>query len=1295
MARLASQMLGGYYAAPPKTLALLVAAFQAAGAPARGETVCLVDPFAGKGEAVAEMARAVQGSFWTGGAKVVTSELEYDRSKACSDHARFFPGGRWQHHHGDAFHLELDVGDADGATVLYLNPPYDTDTEFGRVEERALVRFTDALAPGGLLLYLIPKTAIAASAETLAKRYEGLRWYRLPDGEYEVFSQVLCIATKRYNDLDSAGPEAAAIRQLTVTADNLPPLAEGLLFPVPARKLAGFERVAMHSLDVETLQKFRPWFQTTRGRSDSTVQTVFPAPGTHLSARGFKSAVPPRPSHIAYAMASGVFNGARVAPNADSQGLPELLVKGQFARKYKVKEEVFNADGELSGTVQVQQPELTITVLRLDTHALVTLAATAETSDTATVTEGFTIGDLFTRYGDALLGALLAQCKVTYNPQHNSFDIPEMDRHLFPAQKHTVRALTTLLGGPDVPMAKRVGTAGILLGELGCGKTSVALGVQRALGRVPTLVLCPPHLLESWRIEASKVAKDVEVQVIRTPQDVDRFCASKGPVLGVMSREGAKLGSHVVGVRGGCPRCGAALPTGDLASRRARCKALIREPRNAEARVFDAMLREGYAWLSDANMTTAADYMGASHARLATVARRYRVTSDAPEAAAELRKAERKRLRRHLRRADVRAQLAEALWSAFDRGDYGLKGARRNRVSAASLARAVFFAVNDPAWARAALCGLYDRAKGSETAHIRSTIRDLVFWCTKSPEDAADFDAWAKSAWKPSYGQVASAKEAWSGLKSPNGGTLSWEGFRLTPEGKLGRVRDGAMVSAGSPASATMMLDALRTRGQWGDSIPCGEPLFQASPEPENSKTRGAKHADATGGLRRIPLATYLSRTCPRDFQFLLVMDECHELSTTGSAQEKAAHRLTALRRPTLLLTGSWMNGYADSLFAHQWALFQDFREEFPRTARTAFVDRYGFREKYVPVSSKPVVSERGAVSDRELKDQEKDRGVAPGVMPDFLLRHLLPHCVTLQRSDFAAELPGCTEESVPIHAGDELHGEHVEFMRKLLETIKKDRFNSDLAGALFGQLNEAPSQLDRCTLDTGNTPSGDFVMRYPQRVREKFPHLDVVSSTTGRPTSFLHPKEVWLLERLAHERAEGRRTMVMGWHTELFERYARLIHRAFGQRPPILYADKVPAAKRLEWIQKHVVDAGAVELIVNPATVGTGLNNLVHFATGVFMENPACNPQVSRQVKGRLDRIGQNSPVRFFWPHYAKTGQAVMLELLQRKAAIAMSVDGLDASTALQAVGVGEGYLTSISVSKALYDALIGDAYA
>jgi len=40
-----------------------------------------------------------------------------------------------------------------------------------------------------------------------------------------------------------------------------------------------------------------------------------------------------------------------------------------------------------------------------------------------------------------------------------------------------------------------------------------------------------------------------------------------------------------------------------------------------------------------------------------------------------------------------------------------------------------------------------------------------------------------------------------------------------------------------------------------------------------------------------------------------------------GSAQGFAAHRLVELGVPTLLMTGSVMGGYAESLFANQWAL--------------------------------------------------------------------------------------------------------------------------------------------------------------------------------------------------------------------------------------------------------------------------------------------------------------------------------------------------------------------------------------
>jgi hypothetical protein len=110
----------------------------------------------------------------------------------------------------------------------------------------------------------------------------------------------------------------------------------------------------------------------------------------------------------------------------------------------------------------------------------------------------------------------------------------------------------------------------------------------------------------------------------------------------------------------------------------------------------------------------------------------------------------------------------------------------------------------------------------------------------------------------------------------------------------------------------------------------CGEPLFEARPDP-----------------RRFPLAQYICKKCPKLFD-LLVLDEGHEYATDGSAQERAAHRLTSLGLPTMLLTGTIMNGYAESLFTNLWYLSPAFRMEFAREDRQKFVDRYGYRKRIV-----------------------------------------------------------------------------------------------------------------------------------------------------------------------------------------------------------------------------------------------------------------------------------------------------------------------------------------------------------
>jgi hypothetical protein len=235
----------------------------------------------------------------------------------------------------------------------------------------------------------------------------------------------------------------------------------------------------------------------------------------------------------------------------------------------------------------------------------------------------------------------------------------------------------------------------------------------------------------------------------------------------------------------------------------------------------------------------------------------------------------------------------------------------------------------------------------------------------------------------------------------------------------------------------------------------------------------------------------------------------------------------------------------------------------------------------------------------------------------------------------------------------------------------------------LFGQLAELPSYLDRATDDTGNTEHGAYEIRYPESVGG-----DLVVMQEPLPATTILPKERWMLDSIRRELSEGRNVMVFSWHVSLLPRLARLISEALdGERIPILYANKVPTAKRQDWITSQVVKRGARVMVTNPVAIQTGLNNLVHFATELWMENPACNPIIYRQATGRVDRIGQLVETRILFPVYKNTLQEAIYDLLLQKVAVSISTDGLDPESALLAAGVGsEDYLTGLSIGKYLW---------
>lgn len=1246
MARLESVAIGGYYATPPhliNRIASLVAR------PEGRPKFAFMDPCAADGEAILSLGEAILGE--KGNVTYYTCELEGTRFAKLSTRIRETHWGSSSSTlSGDAFRIQFDRGSKTGAHVLYLNPPYDTDRVHGRLEQKFLARFTPALAMNGLLIFVVPYYALSASAHLLAQEYAELRCYRFPGDDFNGYKQVVLYARRTTPSLEPDAALLAQVESWATNADGIPelPLSADPLYSVDGSSEweSGLYQWQMREFDVAgLLSKIRPWMHSTRSGDLVPVPGILPdLPVNELLTRRYPVATPPRPAHIAAGIASGLFNGSRIEPTSQDAGLPALLVKGVFDKEYKTVEQKKGKDGEVRGVVQVQQPKLITTVLDLSTHQYHVLGVGGETQGAPSV-DRLTVADLLKHYGDSLMSVMEAQCPITYDPRKDaaSIPLPSSPRRLFAAQAHAVRAIVRLLGGPVAGKAARRHTSAILLGEIGSGKSTVALMSARTIGARRMLVMCPPHLLKGWTNEVASVLPDAEVRVLSTVTDVDALkdVPEDRTVIAILSREAAKLSHGWRGADGLCPRCGAQTPTDvDLAKKRQRCPAKVLTPKS---KIGEAALRLAYKLVP---------YAGSPEANLGSVLRsrfdRKRL------ALAAARNTAGKGPAFVVPQEALRECLAELLSSWTSNGG--------GEALEAAIGHVLVALGDDSSIVEAAR---YIKANKREYDYqAEGLLRGLCLLLPPGSEIQATLLAEVRDGERQSFnynpwdlsGSIKSLTEGAAHGPTLGRMPIKWVDDKIELHG----------ARAGTKSATFTALRHVGNLGQFTFGEECGEALFQADRDTP----------------RRVALARYISQRHPALFDFL-VLDEGHEYATDGTAQERSAHRLTSLGIPTVLMTGTIMNGYAESLFTNMWALSAAFREEFSRDERQRFVDRYGYRKRLVEDKDQDSgkVIEFGSMSDRVTRS-ERVIGNAPGVLPLFLLRHLLPIAVTLHKTDLAIDLPPCTQHRHLIDPGHELLGRFIRLQEQLVAQIKEDQWEPDLAGRLWGQLAELPSYLDRATADTGNCESGAYEIRYPESLNS-----GLVASQEPFSKDTLLPKEEWMLDVIERELSEDRNVMVFSWHVTLLPRLARLIEARTGGKVPVLYADKVSTGKRQDWIDREVVKKGRRVLVTNPVAIQTGLNNLVHFASEIWMENPACNPVIYRQAIGRVDRIGQKIATRIHVPVYADTLQVQMYDLLMKKVAVSISTDGLDPESALQAAGVGEDeYMTGLSIGKQLW---------
>lgn len=504
-----------------------------------------------------------------------------------------------------------------------------------------------------------------------------------------------------------------------------------------------------------------------------------------------------------------------------------------------------------------------------------------------------------------------------------------------------------------------------------------------------------------------------------------------------------------------------------------------------------------------------------------------------------------------------------------------------------------------------------------------------------------------------------------------------------------------AQAPVASAAAARAALAGLVRLGAFHAQV-CGEPLFTQAPNP-----------------RRHPLARWIARYSARHFD-LVVLDEAHEYNNVGSAQEQAAAYLSNLpRTPVLAMSGSLMGGYASSLFANFRNLCRDFAAEFGRDDKGLFVNRFGYWKLLVSYTDDGRERKVVAYGAQSLRREEEEDGMirtlgeAPGVMPLFLPRYLLPNTAFIHKTDLDVELPPYDEQPLSLavaaddHDGQTLLHEYETVQDALLAAIKADQFTPN-QGKLWGAMNQLGSFLDLATADVGNTLVGGrpaYEVRYPPSAGKR-----LVVRATLLPASTILPKERWMLDELRAQLARGRNVILFVARTgnaRLLARYQRLIRQEAGVEAIYLDTNKVDTEHREVWIRQQVIACRRRVLLVNAEGVKTGLNCLTpYFKTAIWL-GLTDKTLTYRQANGRVHRIGSDPahPVEVRVPVYAATAQEAQLGLLARKATASGQIDGLDLESALEAAGAADdedseaAARAATSMGRAIYEVLVGAA--
>jgi hypothetical protein len=319
----------GYFPTDAPTLERVLSALIPGDGP-----MCILDPCAGEGVAIAEAAHAL------GRGEVKAFAVEYDAERAA--HARSLVDRCL---HGD---LMDTIISRQAFGLLWLNPPYgdlarDANGNLGyegkgraRLEKLFYQRTLPLLQYGGVLIFILPCYVLDAElVGWLTRHFADLRVFRAVETR---FQQVVVLG-RRVRSRDSSSNSAKALRERLLQIGRGDAVAEELPeeWPFPPYEVPGNPNEPEHFYRV-TMEPAQ--FAEEVGK----LQGLWPALDTHLSVAQ-QSVRPPARAlshwHLALALAAGAISGVVTSPSGRV-----MVVKGDTHKGKSLKIEYTQRDDD-------------------------------------------------------------------------------------------------------------------------------------------------------------------------------------------------------------------------------------------------------------------------------------------------------------------------------------------------------------------------------------------------------------------------------------------------------------------------------------------------------------------------------------------------------------------------------------------------------------------------------------------------------------------------------------------------------------------------------------------------------------------------------------------------------------------------------------------------------------------------------------------------------------------------------------------------------------------------------------